>query len=41
MAPSTNGQAHDNGTAADEAVDLLYSFWPGAPQHPSPCQRRR
>jgi hypothetical protein len=28
---------HTNGTAADEAVDLLYSFWPAATPAPAPC----
>jgi hypothetical protein len=38
---TSNGTTHDNGYAADEAVDLLYSYWPGQPPAPQPCPEAR
>jgi hypothetical protein len=38
---ATNGQAHDNGYAADERIDDLYSFWPGTTPAPQPLPEAR
>jgi hypothetical protein len=33
---TSNGSTHDNGHAADEMIDQVYSFWPGLAGAPQP-----
>jgi hypothetical protein len=34
---TSNGTTHDNGHAADEMIDVLYSYFPGTTPAPHPC----
>jgi hypothetical protein len=38
---TSNGTTHDNGYAADEMIDQVYSYWPGQPPAPQPCPEAR